>query len=338
MDHRELFHNGTLEYKNQFRIKYYLNNVNKQINVVATELKVFDDTSILGETNKEKKTAFLQTYLDKLVLSKSTFDTSYCGCNKYFEDLHNYMLEYQRTNNIDSFIQFIFSFGDNTFHKKIPCFVKAKTLKNNDYSVLLKLNTHRHIGMLPSIPQIDIPFYSKANKAIWRGAGTGLQNPQRFEFVKKFQYSRNPMIDVKFTSFPQKVPEGYSTNEFHVAHHMSIASLLQYKFLISIEGNDVSTNLKWILLSNSVVIQPIPKKASWFMEDMLIPFKHYVPLKDDCSDLEEKVKWCMQNIDKCAKIAKNATEYMKLFLDETNEQFITNEVIKNYLQNVTFDT
>ena len=338
MDHRELFHNGTIEFKNNFRIKYYLNNVNKPVDVQLEEadLKVFDDTNIIAEQSKEKKTAILQTYLDKTTLSRTIFDTAYCGCNKYFEDLHKYMLEYQQSNKTTSFIEFIFAFGDTTSHKKIPCFVKAKTLRNNDYSVLLKLNTHRHIGMLPSIPQLDIPFYSKANKVIWRGSGTGLSNTQRFEFVKKYQYSRNPLIDVKFTSFPQKVPPGYSANEFRIAPHMSIAALLYYKFLISVEGNDVSTNLKWILLSNSVVLQPIPKKCSWFMEDMLIPFKHFVPLKDDFSDLEEKLKWCMRNLDKCEQITKNATEYMKIFLDEKNEEYVTTEVIKNYFQNVIF--
>jgi hypothetical protein len=132
------------------------------------------------------------------------------------------------------------------------------------------------------------------------------------------------------------MPQGYTINEFKTAPFISIKTMLQYKFIISIEGNDVSTNLKWILLSNSVVIQPIPKKCSWFMEDMLIPFKHFVPLKDDFSDLEEKIKWCMSNLDKCEQIAKNATDYMKIFLDEKNEQYITTEVINKYLNNVNF--
>lgn len=336
MDHRDLFHKGTKEFKNTFRIRYYLNNVNKPIKVDDSNLIVFDDTNILNENDKEKKILLLRKYLDKPILSDHLFNDKYCYCNQYFEDLNKYMMDYYKENKID-IKKFIFAFGDTTSHKNVPCFVKAKNLKSNDYSVILKLNTYRHIGMLPIIKQFDIPFHSKINKCIWRGAGTGLSgNLQRFELVKKFQNIKNYMIDIKFTSFPQNTPKNYSISDFHLAPTMSIKSMLQYKFLISIEGNDVSTNLKWILLSNSVVLQPLPKKCSWFMEDMLIPFKHFIPLKDDFSDLEEKLNWCMKNLDKCEIISKNATEYMNNFLDESNEKYVTTEVIKNYFNNVVF--
>lgn len=340
MDHRELFHQGTIEFKNKFRIKYYLNNVNKPIEVNENLLPVFDDTNILNEMNPDVKLSLLRKYLDYPVLSKQTFHENYYLFNKYFEDLSRYITNYQGTldeshsNKKD--IKFIFSFGDNTSHKKVPCFVKAKTLNANDYSVLLKLNTYRHIGMLPSIQKNDIPFYSKMNKIVWRGSGTGMNNTQRFELVKKFQNTTNPLIDIKFTSFPQNIPPGYSMTDFQCVRPIHINSLLHYKFLISIEGNDVSSNLKWILLSNSVVFQPIPKKSSWFMEDMLVPFKHYIPLKDNFSDLEDKLKWAMAHLDECEEIAKNATEYMKIFLDEENEKYITNQVIDGYLKNVIF--
>ena len=55
MDHRELFHNGTKHFKNSFRIKYYLNNVNKKIEVDESTITIFDDNSIINETNNEKK-------------------------------------------------------------------------------------------------------------------------------------------------------------------------------------------------------------------------------------------------------------------------------------------
>jgi hypothetical protein len=59
-----------------------------------------------------------------------------------------------------------------------------------------------------------------------------------------------------------------------------------------------------------------------------------VPLKNDFSDLEEKLDWCMSNLQKCEQISKNATKYMENFLDEENEKYITTQVIKEYLKNV----
>jgi hypothetical protein len=215
--------------------------------------------------------------------------------------------------------------------------VKAKKLLTNDYSVLLKLNTFRHISMLPIIETNDIPFHSKMNKVLWRGAATGINgDTMRYKFVTKFQNIKNSNIDVKFTQFPQNCPDGYNLLDFKKGNSMTISEMLKYKFLISIEGNDVATNLKWALLSNSVVLQPTPTKCSWFMEDMLIPFEHFIPLNNDFSDLEEKFEWCLHNQDKCEQISKNATNYIKQFLDEENEKYITNEVIKGYLKNVVF--
>ena len=125
--------------------------------------------------------------------------------------------------------------------------------------------------MLNHVKQIDIPFHSKQPKLLWRGTTTG--SNARTNLVQKFYNHPNKNIDIKFSFLCQDItfcPEG-------VAGIMSYEDMLQYKFIISIEGNDVATNLKWALLSNSVVLMPIPTKASWFMEDMLIPFVHFIP-------------------------------------------------------------
>ena len=61
---------------------------------------------------------------------------------------------------------------------------------------------------------------------------------------------------------------------------------------MSIEGNDKDSGLQWKLNSNSVVFMPRPTKISWLMEDTLVPGKHYILIKDDFSDIDEKFKWC----------------------------------------------
>ena len=115
---------------------------------------------------------------------------------------------------------------------------------------------------------------------------------------------------------------------------MSYQEQLKSKFIISIEGNDVASNLKWLLLSKSVVLMPIPKICSWFMEDHLQPFIHFVPLKDDFTDLEEKYNWCLNNLDDCEKISQNATKYIQQFMDEKKEKEITIKVIEKYLEKI----
>jgi hypothetical protein len=64
--------------------------------------------------------------------------------------------------------------------------------------------------------------------------------------------------------------------------------MTKYRYLVSVEGNDVATNLKWALASGCVVLMPKPRVETFFAEGMLKPYVHYVPISDDTSDLEEK--------------------------------------------------
>lgn len=91
---------------------------------------------------------------------------------------------------------------------------------------------------------------------------------------------------------------------------MTIKDQLKFKYILSIEGNDVATGLKWQLASNSVVFMAKPNTVSFAMEDLLVPFIHYVPVKDDYSNLMEMVEWARQNDEKCRWISRQATLYM----------------------------
>jgi hypothetical protein len=327
------------EEKNKFRINYYLGNVNKEIIVDTNmyDIILFDEYKILTDEtldiNKE-----LYKYYDKYVKGEDYLDIKYAIHSSYFIDLYNYLLIYKNNNkninNID--INYLFRFGDSTSFNYFPCFTKAKNIINNDFSVLLKLNTRRHTSMFNEILKVDIPFHLKSNKLIWRGDSTGTGNPssynnKRLDIVDKYYNCDDKNIDIKFSRFNRNDIDIISEK---VDTTISYKELLNHKFLISIEGNDVATNLKWILLSKSVCLMPKPTKCSWFMEDMLIPFIHYIPLNDDFCDLEEKYKWCLDHLDECEIISQNATKYIEDFLDNENENYITNEVLKGYFNNV----
>ena len=47
---------------------------------------------------------------------------------------------------------------------------------------------------------------------------------------------------------------------------ISKKELLKHKYLLSMEGNDIASGLKWMLLSNSVVFMAKPEHESWAME------------------------------------------------------------------------
>jgi len=113
---------------------------------------------------------------------------------------------------------------------------------------------------------------------------------------------------------------------------MQLSEQLKYKFILAIEGNDVASNLKWIMSSNSIAFMVKPKYETWFMEGTLIPNFHYVLLKDDYSDLEEKIEYYSTHFEESLSIIKNANEYTKQFQDEKREDIISLLVLKKYFE------
>jgi len=107
---------------------------------------------------------------------------------------------------------------------------------------------------------------------------------------------------------------------------------LKYKYILSVEGNDKDSGINWKLNSNSLVLMAKPRVTSWLMETTLIPNYHYVLLKDDFSDLLEKVIWCHNHPNECKQIVKNANEFMKQFANPIMEQQIEEAVINKYFQ------
>ena len=101
---------------------------------------------------------------------------------------------------------------------------------------------------------------------------------------------------------------------------MTIGQMLHYKFIACIEGNDVATSLKWVMSSNSVAVMPKPKFETWFMEGTLQSDYHYIEVKDDYSDLIEKVQYYIAHPDEAETIIRHAHEYVAQFRNKRLER------------------
>lgn len=113
---------------------------------------------------------------------------------------------------------------------------------------------------------------------------------------------------------------------------MSIPEQLQHKFILSIEGNEVATNLKWIAQSNSLCFMTRPKFESWFMEGTLVGGKHYVELADDYSDLPVKLDHYLAHPAEAEQIIANFKRYYDRFRDPVTEELAGLLVIQKYLE------
>ncbi len=106
----------------------------------------------------------------------------------------------------------------------------------------------------------------------------------------------------------------------------------RFKFFLSLEGNEVATNLKWGMASNMLVMSPALRFETWYMEGLLVPNKHFVLLEDDFSDLEEKVAYYTEHPEAAEEIIANAHEWWRHFSDPLKERMISARVLEKYFE------
>tara|TARA_B100002019_G_C21250449_1_gene590837 strand:- start:69 stop:2060 length:1992 start_codon:yes stop_codon:yes gene_type:complete len=148
----------------------------------------------------------------------------------------------------------------------------------------------------------------ETNKIGW--IGSLLNVKARKDFVKKFSdthfsdaYTTQGCFNLKI----RKPPKFMTHSE----------QILKWKYLIDIRGIGYSGRTKFLMHSNRVVfLVNSPFEEYWYQ--FLEPWKHYVPVKDDYSDLEEN--------------------YYKVENDKNLHDFILNEQTKFAKKYITYES
>ncbi|MBB6462953.1 glycosyl transferase family 90 [Flammeovirga kamogawensis] len=218
-----------------------------------------------------------------------------------------------------------FLFGDITHIPSEPTIVKSRPISNqNQNSILLKLNKIRHFNFISDW----IRFKNKKNMLVTRGQ-VFANHENRINLLEK--YFGHPLCNIGNTRSDLKPIETPSGNTFLV-DKMSIEKQLNYKFIFCWEGNDVATNLKWVMSSNSIAVMPTPKYETWFMEGTLIPDFHYIHVKDDYSDLIEKIEFYSTHIKEANKIISNSHKFVNQFRNLKRELQIQALVLDKFFR------
>lgn len=212
-------------------------------------------------------------------------------------------------------IAFAYEFGDVTNVPTHPTLVKSRPIDtDNANAILLKLDSVRHFY----ITKDHQHFSEKKPKLVWRGAA---HQSHRIRLLE--QFSHHPLCDlgcVANRSLGKPYHKGF----------LSIDQQRQYQFILSIEGNDVATNLKWIMASQSLCFMTKPRYETWFMEGQLVPDQHYVLLRDDYADLPEKVSYYQQHPNDALAIIQQANHHVNQFFNIKQERLVQLLVMKKY--------
>ena len=270
-----------------------------------------------------------------------------------------------------------------TQQKSCSHFIDQQNEPVKHWPILWRLNTRRHYKHCDWVAEEDILWKDKKDKAIWRGVFTGgalrigdeITNDEdcmkmeacrltyfasaatdtNYEACMKMERCRlvyfanaaadQSLVDAKLTTSRGKIENMTAINgKVNVlGKRMGMKEQLKYKMIISLQGNDVSSGLKWNLLSRSVVLMPPPTLASWAMEDYLEPWVHYVPLDSPLTweDISAKVRWVLEHDLEAQRIAAAGSLWIQdlLFHEQAkaDNAAVDAEILKRLRSHFLFD-
>ena len=183
-----------------------------------------------------------------------------------------------------------------TFSKRIDddtavCVPDFHYLGSKGYRDLARrIDTHR------------IPWDEKHRKAVFRGQ-TGHGRPSNFIGYETNLTHRQHLLNLTQTSDLGDLLD-------YDKAYMSIEDMARHRYILDVDGFTNSWDgLFWKLYSGSVVLKHASLWKQWYYDD-LVPWKHYVPVANDFSDLGEKIRWCHHHDDECREIGRNARDFV----------------------------
>jgi len=310
-----------LNFKKNNKLKFYITSIFSS--AIPRFLHIAcKNKSIDGIQNNQKN--YLNSRVDYYLKHNTHFeladsavsikDYKLKGNSAYFFDLKRIL------NSFPSSYKLSYLFGDVITIEDTATIVKSRPINgDNQNSVLLKLDSVRHFNFVND----KLSFMDKSDTAVWRGKVHEAHQPHR---VAMFEHlHNNKHCDIGKTNKTGVTPE-WEKNE------LSISEQLQHKFLLCVEGNDVATNLKWAMSSNSLCIMCKPVYETWFMEGKLQAGIHYVEVRSDYSDFDEKVEYYKTHTDEAQNIISNAHQHVMQFKDEKQELLVSQLVLQKYFR------
>tara|TARA_Y100000992_G_scaffold302270_1_gene275785 strand:- start:25000 stop:26004 length:1005 start_codon:yes stop_codon:yes gene_type:complete len=201
-----------------------------------------------------------------------------------------------------------------TLYKGKPSFPNVRLIPFDDD--IYQHGPYRNILAREIFP--EIPYKDKLNKVVWRGGGfthhINCKHP-RLRISKMLE--NYEWANVKHND------DGWNSKGEHYLHY---TENFKYKVNVVIDGVAGASCEKWVFLTGSVVLMISDWTSSVVRE--MIPWKHFVPVKTDLTDLVENIEWVFNNPEKAEEIAISGKNK---FFELTTREY-QDKVIKDALE------
>ena len=204
---------------------------------------------------------------------------------------------------------------------------------------------HQAVGLIPDVYYLGSNGYGALRAAaetglawgerdatvVWRGSVTGrgpYEGPQDIPRVKlALHCKRMEGVDVKLIGvhdtiqsiLPISCIEPFISAHDLVAEAWPMAHFGRFRYVLDIDGYANAWGLLEKLILGCCVLKVETPYEQWFY-GRLQPWVHYVPVKGDISDLQEKIAWCRSHEATCQWIAAAGARLAASMTDEAELQ------------------
>ena len=319
---------------NNFINSWYSNNclIRYEYPINETDTNVSCFKNMLEELCKNKRVPDIELFINKRdfpLLTKKGYEPYYHLWDSYEKPLVS--------NNYDNYVPILSMSSSEEFSDiLIPTYDDWIRIQNKESIYFTRASQEYNYIF-------DTQWENKKSIAVFRGSSTGagvtIENNQRLKLVSIGNNIKNKKyLDVGITKWnirPKKIINNpylqtidVDSIGFGLKEKLTPVQQSEYKYIIHVDGHVSALRLSYELSMNSVLLIVESKWKIWFSK-LLIPYKHYVPIKEDLSDIIDIIKWCQNNDSKCKKIAKNAKEFYNKYLQK--------EGVFDYLQKLFID-
>jgi hypothetical protein len=272
-------------------------------------------------------------------LYTDTFDISHFYFVWLFEYFQQYIKNY-KVKDIDFIVQAVDKMpADNENSNQdilsTLTFLMSKTIgeKKEKNKLLMPdaymLRKNKWNNLTKEVIAAQTPWNIKIDKVFWRGSSTGsndkyLYNISNFDKLTRLKLTilsklYPDLIDAVINKYFEFSDNKDGDNLKKILNllfdkkmdKISEVDHLRYKYLIAVDGNTCPwMRVPWIMLSNSVLVKQETKNMEWFYP-ALKPYFHYVPVKEDLTDIFQQIEWMKSHDKELQKISANAQNFVK---------------------------
>jgi hypothetical protein len=249
--------------------------------------------------------------------------------------------------------EFVINLGDgftNNTNFSAPVFVFCKSSNFENNLILFPdvecLESENLINKVKLANQ-TVNWRHKRNKVIWRGKFTGGYDNQ---FLNPRYIATNlsknipHLLDASLIELELFPSIGHKDYEFcqklltqrYSVPKLDINSQFLYKYQLLIDGNTCSwSGALWRWFSQSCTLKVDSDNIQWYYGG-LIPNVHYIPVKKDLSDLEDKIISLMNDDNLAKKIANNAFDFANKNLKISDMHYYIHRLLVEYAKITNF--